>query len=68
MRGRCWEEQVDNKITIIGSGSVGATIAYTLTVQGQASEIVMIDINVDKSLGEALDIRQGTPFHSESAQ
>ncbi len=51
-----------NKITIIGSGSVGSTIAYTLAVQGTASEIVMIDINVDKSLGEALDIRQGTPF------
>ena len=53
-----------NKITIIGSGSVGATIAYTLTVMGVASEIVMIDINNNKALGEALDIRQGTPFCS----
>lgn len=51
-----------NKITVIGSGSVGATIAYTLTVMGTASEIVMIDINQEKSLGEALDIRQGVPF------
>ena len=51
-----------NKITVIGSGSVGATIAYTLTVMGIASEIVMIDINQEKSLGEALDIRQGIPF------
>jgi L-lactate dehydrogenase len=51
-----------NKITIIGAGSVGATIAYTLTVKGTASEIVMIDINQQKALGEALDIRQGTPF------
>lgn len=51
-----------NKITIIGTGSVGATIAYTLTLQGLASEIVMIDINGEKALGEALDIRQGTPF------
>ena len=53
-----------NKITIIGSGSVGATIGYTLTVMGLASEIVMIDINNNKALGEALDIRQGTPFCS----
>ena len=53
-----------NKITIIGSGSVGATIGYTLTVMGMASEIVMIDINNNKALGEALDIRQGTPFCS----
>ena len=51
-----------NKITVIGTGSVGSTIAYTLTIQGLASEIVMIDINGEKALGEALDIRQGTPF------
>ena len=51
-----------NKITIVGSGSVGATIAYTLAVQGLASDIVMVDINQDKALGEALDIRQGVPF------
>ncbi len=51
-----------NKITVIGSGNVGATIAYTLTVKGLASEIVMIDINEEKSYGEALDIRQGVPF------
>jgi len=53
-----------NKITIIGSGSVGSTIAYTLTVMGIAQEIVMIDINTEKALGEALDIRQGLPFLS----
>ena len=51
-----------NKITVIGSGNVGSTIAYTLTVMGLASEIVMIDVNEEKSLGEALDIRQGVPF------
>ncbi len=51
-----------NKITIIGSGNVGSTIAYSLTLQGLASEIVMIDINNEKVLGEALDIRQGIPF------
>ena len=51
-----------NKITIIGSGSVGSTIAYTLTVSGLSSEIVLIDINKEKALGEALDIRQGLPF------
>ena len=50
------------KVTIIGAGSVGSTIAYTLASGGIASEIVMIDINEDKALGEALDIRQGMPF------
>ena len=53
-----------NKITVIGAGSVGSTVAYTLAVTGIASEIVMIDINREKALGEALDIRQGIPFCS----
>ena len=51
-----------NKITVIGSGNVGSTIAYTLTIMGIASEVVMIDLNEEKSLGEALDIRQGVSF------
>ncbi len=50
------------KITIIGSGSVGSTISYTLMVMGLANEICMIDINSKKAYGEALDIQQGTPF------
>lgn len=51
-----------SKVTVIGAGSVGSTIAYTLAIGGYVSEIVMIDIKEDKALGEALDIRQGTPF------
>ncbi len=50
------------KITIIGAGSVGATIAYTLSNDDIASEIVMIDINKQKAEGEVLDIIQGTCF------
>ena len=53
---------MSNKVSIIGAGSVGSTIAYTLAVAGIASEIVMIDINEAKSLGEAMDIKQGIPF------
>ncbi len=55
------------KVTVIGAGSVGATVAYTLSVMGIADEIVMIDINESKVLGEALDIRQGLPFCSTSS-
>lgn len=53
---------MSNKVTIIGAGSVGSTIAYTMTVKGIASEIVLIDINEEKALGEAMDIKQGTPY------
>lgn len=53
-----------SKITIVGAGSVGATIAYTLTHKTIASEIVLIDINKDKVAGEVMDIQQGTCFRS----
>ncbi len=53
-----------SKITVIGAGSVGATIANDLMIQGIATEIVMVDINQEKSFGEAMDIYQGAPFCS----
>ena len=53
-----------SKISVIGAGSVGATIANDLMIQGVASEIVLVDVNKKKALGEALDIYQGAPFQS----
>lgn len=50
------------KITIIGAGSVGSTIAFALSDESLASEIVLVDINKDKAEGEAMDIIQGTYF------
>ena len=52
------------KITVIGAGSVGATIANDLMILGLASEIVLVDVNKKKAVGEALDIYQGAPFYS----
>ena len=53
-----------SKISVIGAGAVGATIANDLMIQGVASEIVLVDINQKKAKGEALDVYQGAPFHS----
>ena len=50
--------QKKRKISILGTGNVGATIAYALTLQGVCSEIVLVDINKEKAEGEALDISQ----------
>ena len=52
------------KITILGAGNVGASIAYTLSITGLVSEVVLIDINEKKARGEAMDIIHGTPFSS----
>jgi L-lactate dehydrogenase len=51
-----------SKITVLGAGNVGATIAYTLCLSGTAAEIVLVDINKDKANGEAMDIEQGSAF------
>ena len=53
-----------SKISVIGAGSVGATVANDLMVQGIASEIVLVDVNKNKAFGEAMDIYQGAPYNS----
>ena len=50
------------KITILGAGNVGASIAYTFAVAGTCSDIVLVDINKAKAKGEAMDIRQCVSF------
>ena len=55
----------NRKITAIGAGSVGATTAFALTLKNIANEVVLVDINESKALGEAMDIRQSTPLLSD---
>lgn len=50
------------KCAIIGCGSVGATIAFTLTQNNLFSELVLIDSNHSKAEGEAMDLCHGLPF------
>lgn len=50
--------QKRRKISILGTGNVGATIAYNLTLSGICSEIVLVDINKAKAEAEALDLTQ----------
>lgn len=52
------------KISIIGSGAVGSTTAYTLMLSGLVSEIVLIDTNRKKAEGDALDMNHGISFVS----
>ena len=50
------------KVSIIGVGFVGASIAYALSIRNIAREIALIDINTEKAEGEALDIQHGIPY------
>lgn len=50
------------KAVIVGAGQVGATTAYTLLTSGLLGELILIDVNTGKALGEAMDIAHGIPF------
>lgn len=50
------------RVAIIGTGAVGTTTAYTLLLRHRMTELVLIDINHKKALGEALDMNHGLPF------
>jgi len=55
-------ELCSSKVVIIGTGAVGATTAYTLLLRERVSELVLIDANKERALGEALDMNHGLPF------
>ena len=50
------------RVVVVGAGSVGSTFAYALVLSGLASEIVLVDANLRKAEGEALDLQDTIPF------
>ena len=50
------------RIVVIGVGAVGSTTAYTLLLRKRMDELVLIDANKAKAVGDALDMNHGLPF------
>ncbi|KAL2154585.1 hypothetical protein VTH82DRAFT_3261 [Thermothelomyces myriococcoides] len=50
------------KVVIVGAGSVGVTTAYALLLDGLAAEIVLIDIDKNRTLGEVMDMSHAAHF------
>ena len=50
------------KVSIIGAGFVGATTEFALMNSSVATEICLFDINMDKAMGEVMDLVHGTSF------
>ena len=44
------------KIAIIGTGLVGSSCAYSIVNQGICEELLLIDINHERAVGEAMDL------------
>lgn len=51
-----------SKVVIIGAGMVGSATAFCLTVQGVSGEVVLVDMNKEKALGEVLDIQHSIEY------
>jgi L-lactate dehydrogenase len=50
------------KISIVGCGNVGATMAYALLLDGLPTDLTLIDINKDKAHGLCLDFEHSLSF------
>ncbi|MFW0837920.1 MAG: L-lactate dehydrogenase [Candidatus Komeilibacteria bacterium] len=51
-----------NKVTIIGAGFVGSTIAYSLLAANLPEEIALIDINKELVTAQVMDLQHALPF------
>ena len=54
--------KTSRKVVLVGAGFVGMSMAYSLLNQGGVDELVLIDINKDKTVGEAMDLSHGLPY------
>lgn len=50
------------KIVIVGAGNVGTTTAFCIVNQGLCEELVLIDLNEEKTYGEVLDLQHSISF------
>ena len=50
------------KISVIGAGSVGSSLAYACLIRGSADIVCLYDINKDKVEAEVADLAHGTQF------
>ena len=50
------------KIVLVGTGFVGMSMAYSMLNRGGVGELVLIDIDKEKTIGEEMDLSHGLPF------
>jgi L-lactate dehydrogenase len=55
------------KLTVVGAGSVGASLAYAALIRGSARHVALYDVNTAKVDAEVLDLAHGTPFVGSSS-
>lgn len=56
----------NSKLTVVGAGSVGTSIAYASLIRGAARHVALYDIAQEKVEAEVLDLAHGTQFTGAS--
>ncbi|MCJ1706242.1 L-lactate dehydrogenase [Microbacterium sp. VKM Ac-2923] len=56
----------NSKLTVVGAGSVGASVAYAALIRGSARHVALYDIATEKVEAEVLDLAHGTQFTGSS--
>ncbi|QKS70915.1 L-lactate dehydrogenase [Paenalkalicoccus suaedae] len=51
-----------SRVVVIGTGQVGSSYAFSLINQNITDEMVLIDLNEEKTEGDAMDLNHGIPF------
>ncbi|SMO86590.1 L-lactate dehydrogenase [Melghirimyces algeriensis] len=51
-----------SRIVVVGTGFVGSSYAYACFIQGLCHELVLVDVNEEKAIGDAMDLNHGLPF------
>ena len=54
------------KIVLIGTGMVGMSFAYAALNQSVCDQLVLIDLNIVRAKGEAMDLNHGLSFSNSS--
>ena len=50
------------KVVLVGTGFVGMSMAYSMLNRGGINELILIDIDKDKTKGEEMDLAHGLPY------
>lgn len=56
------------KVALVGCGMVGMSYAYSLLNQTVCDELVLIDLNKKKAMGEAMDLNHGLAFSASNME
>ncbi len=52
----------DRKIVLVGTGFVGMSMAYSFLTTGGIDELVLVDVDEEKAIGETMDLQHGLPY------